>query len=1202
MQIEHLDAVTAKCESLDDVDKAIEDMYKVVSNFWASRISRDALIYDLPLRVGRSVDALPGVNTNSIFRWESPYYHFTEEFNKIRMTVFKTKANRTLNGKPYVCLTELEFYDLSGKKIPMTGNSYSTPSVANEGGGLAGLCDGSTTIGTHFHSQWGADDDYDGSEFFYLDITFPETIAGFKYVQYARGNGYDDVPTDFAFSNYGKMITPDDVAFPSYEDPYGAALGKQITDVSQITDEGFYAIVGNWNSAPEGSGSSRPILYTGANCYGALENGIGASCAFRITKTDNDSTFNIFSLAANCYLMNNGGPGNYYTALTYDIEKAAQVRIIPSTPTREELGAKEFPNAFFIYHYVDSIEKDVNVNGENIKKPCPYLFLDSWGGEGSGRFVWRSMSGIDEFASTDEAGKMHYFMGELEWNIYKMTMDRPNQYWLQTIYDEASKQEMLVSNDPGYYSIASVGAFADALVQAQTALEAYDEAVALAAIEALQTTIHLPETAERNPVVEGIYVIEADNPNYFANQGVKKAICAYFNDFEKYYGELSTSSEYSLWWTNAPASYDDVDAIKNMFKFEFVPAVITKEAPEGSIYSEQLAIWYEDNVVTEKQLASAFFIKSVQTGQYVGVSETVDPNTGIPILSRDIGFTDEPLYPYIVREQGAYKFDIWCPVGSNNCLHQEDHGNGGGSAGDIVHWNGGSGVAASLWQLRKISAVDDGIMYSLAILGENGTYSGEGGYLYGTNVELTAVPNAGYKFVGWYKDGKLLSLDSNLLYRMCSNTLLYAKFEPLQAKNILLNVNNLTTFSGSELVIPVEMKNEEEVTAVQFDIYLPDGITIATDEDEELMITLSDSRMTSSHTLTATRQDDGAIRIHAYSNSNKPFCGNDGVLVNITTKVSDDMAVGEYTLTMKNIRLTDTAKNVYVTNEKSSNISVTLLRGDANKDLAVSISDVVTVVSHILSIPTKAFNFAAADVTGDGKISISDIVGIVNIILNPVAASDNGYNAKRGAVASNGDRLSISGVSSEGGNVSIPVSLENTTAYTAFQMDVELPEGATLASATLGSRAASSHSVTWSKISENKVRVLAYSIKNATFANGIGELVTFDVQAADGVNGTVAVDNVRMVTADGVETAIGGCGTTIDGNGTTGVNTIDSNMFKVYTANGALVIESGKDMQLSLYSANGRLLEVLDVVAGKNIFDALPVGVYVVNGVKIVIK
>ena len=699
--IETIDAVTLNCESLADVDKAIEDLYKVVANFWDSKISRDALIYDLPLRVGLPNEGLPGVNTNSIFRWESPNYYFTEEFDQIRLTVFKTKQMRTLNGMPFVCLTELEFYDLSGKKIAMTGDSYSTPSDSGEGSGVAGLCDGSTTTGTHFHSQWNADDDYDGSEYFYLDITFPEPIAGFKYVQYARGNGYDDAPTDFAFSYYGEMITPDDVAFPDYEDPVPATLGEQITDVSQITDDGFYALVGLTNCAPEGNGTGYEKFYSAGNAYGKVIDGVNVACAFTITKAGED-TYNLRSIATNQYLKD--GASYIYCSYTDDVEKAAPLYIVPTAQLREEYGMEEFENAFMIYQIDDTLKSKVtDAPAEYYEKypdsiiPKPYHFLQDYN---ESRHVYNPKIGFEQFS----------FKGDFEWHIYKIDMSNPYVYWLSNVYPEAAKVNLIVGTDPGYYTAGSFQPFVDAVAQAQLAINENNNELAKTALFNLWSAWELPNTAERNPVVAGTYVIEADDVRFIQNQGSPVAICAYFNPFEKYSGELSTSSEYSLWWTRIPFDYSDVNAIDKMFQFEFIPAVITEEAPAGAIYSEQLAAWYADSVVTEKQLASAFFIKSLKTNQYMGVSELVDKNTGVPMISRNIGFTDEPLYPYIVREQGAYKFDIWCPVGSNNCLHQENHSNGTGQPSHIVHWNGGSSVQASLWQLRNLdirTSIDD---------------------------------------------------------------------------------------------------------------------------------------------------------------------------------------------------------------------------------------------------------------------------------------------------------------------------------------------------------------------------------------------------------------------------------------------------------------------------------------------------------------
>lgn len=59
-----------------------------------------------------------------------------------------------------------------------------------------------------------------------------------------------------------------------------------------------------------------------------------------------------------------------------------------------------------------------------------------------------------------------------------------------------------------------------------------------------------------------------------------------------------------------------------------------------------------------------------------------------------------------------------------------------------------------------------------------------------------------------------------------------------------------------------------------------------------------------------------------------------------------------------------------------------LLKGDANGDGKVTITDAVAVVNYILGNASTGFVKAAADVNQDGNITITDAVGVVNIILN----------------------------------------------------------------------------------------------------------------------------------------------------------------------------------------------------------------------------
>ena len=664
---DNIQLVIEKCESLADVDAAIADIYAAIDAFWASKITG---VKELPFRVGTVDDGLPGINIDRVWHWESPMYLFTEEVDALRFTVFNTSSGRLFGDKVFVCINEFELYDQDGNKIPLTAECFETRSVVeSDGAGLAGLCDGDykTDNKTHFHSQWGADDDFDGSEYFYLDITLPEGVSGFKYKQFGRGNSpYDDTPTDFVFGFYGETVTPEDIPFA---DEYNTTLGEQITDASQITDDGLYALVGLINCAPEGDGTGYEKFYTSNVVYGK---NIGAPCAFTITKTgDEDGTFYIRSLADSKYwsrtIDDDGWSGDNTTASSK--EDAGKFFIVPNAEAREAAGMEEFPNSFAIYQYNDTVKRaNDRIDDTGALVPHPYIVVQDWGSN-TGYFS------VPDLTYND-------FDGEGEWYIYKMTMDNPYIYWLKNVYATASQNLLQVGPDPGYYSEATAGEYAKAIVKAQAALESNDNAIAKEAIEGLDAAANVAATAEVNPVVPGIYVFEAANAEFMNRQGVTKAMCTYYNDYE----DGGAESEYSLWWTDGPTDYVNAPVY---FQFELISAT----------NSDRVQIWLEDSVITAEQAADAYFIKSVEVGQYVGVASA--DAEGVPQRSHDIGLTVNPEEPYIVRAQGAYKFDFWHPSHGNNSLHLEGNSGGGGSVGDIVYWTGTD--ISSQWLLRSIT-------------------------------------------------------------------------------------------------------------------------------------------------------------------------------------------------------------------------------------------------------------------------------------------------------------------------------------------------------------------------------------------------------------------------------------------------------------------------------------------------------------------
>ena len=652
-------------QSLADVDAAIAAIYEAIDAFWASKVSN---VYELPFRVGSTDDGLPGtMQSYGGYKWESPVYNLTEETDALRFTFFKTNNNAKYSGTDYVFTTfaEVEFYDGGGNKIELTEDCFECNAMMTGGSGdrqgYAALCDGKLS-GSWAHTTWtsGQVAEYDENPtYVYLEIAFPEPISSFKYVQYGRQNGVN-TPTDFVIGAAGEAYTPDDVVIV---DSYNTKVGEQITDASQITDDGFYALVGLLNCAPEGNGEGFEKYYSSNVNYGK---NIAAPAVFSIRKTgDEDGSFYIQSLADGKYwaqtIDDDGWGAGTITAVKAE---AGKFRI--ESMNREAYGKEAYPNTFVIYQYNDTVKRD--------DIPHPYVVVQDWGNN-TGYFS------IDSLQNND-------WDGEGEWKIFKVTMNTPHCYWLKALTTAAEAMNLQVGPDPGFYSEESAGAYAAALAKAQNALAANDDATAKAAIPELEAAMTIANTAEKNPMVEGIYILESAYKEYFIKQGEKKAMCVYYNDFEA----TGPESEYSMYWAKAPDVYDWEKTHKR-YMFKFIPAT----------NDDRIQILLEDEVIDSTLASQAYYIQNLETGLYIGTSAE-----GNLVNGTDIGMTENQDCAYMVRPQGAYKFDIlWTPAPTENIyaqsLHTESHSSGSGGGGDIVLFSGSS--EGSQWILRKI---DDG--------------------------------------------------------------------------------------------------------------------------------------------------------------------------------------------------------------------------------------------------------------------------------------------------------------------------------------------------------------------------------------------------------------------------------------------------------------------------------------------------------------
>lgn len=118
-------------------------------------------------------------------------------------------------------------------------------------------------------------------------------------------------------------------------------------------------------------------------------------------------------------------------------------------------------------------------------------------------------------------------------------------------------------------------------------------------------------------------------------------------------------------------------------------------------------------------------------------------------------------------------------------------------------------------------------------------------------------------------------------------------------------INNFTINPGETKLVEINLDNDSVYTALQADIFLPEGLTIE-QEDGDYLFDLTD-RKGRDHTIASTMLSSGAIRILIASQTLKTFKNNNGALVTFNI-IADNTFSGSKTIEMKNIIATDDAR------------------------------------------------------------------------------------------------------------------------------------------------------------------------------------------------------------------------------------------------------------------------------------------------------
>ena len=343
----------------------------------------------------------------------------------------------------------------------------------------------------------------------------------------------------------------------------------------------------------------------------------------------------------------------------------------------------------------------------------------------------------------------------------------------------------------------------------------------------------------------------------------------------------------------------------------------------------------------------------------------------------------------------------------------------------------------------------------------------------------------------------------------------------------VLKLGTSSLKAGSNQTISVALENNIEVTAFQFDIMLPNGITVnnyVNDDDETVPNIQLTSRKASSHSISCNKREDGRYTIVVLSMKNQAIKGTEGDVVAIDINVPITMS-GNYDVVLSNIHI------------------VPLVNG--SQGIRIDQPDVTTTIT----IENEG--------GGDTPIGANTLT-VAPLTLNP----------------------------GEIGTLNIDMTNEKNIC--SFQFNIKLPEGISVVkeyneddeyveAINLTSRKKSSHELSFKQTADGGYFLIAFSLSNSTFRDNSGSIVSIKVKADDNLaegNYGVILSNVIMVTPDEEKISQEDYSGHISISSLDGIDQVDeSRSIRVLLQDNGIVVEGTQiGDKLSLVAIDGKVL------------------------------
>ena len=130
--------------------------------------------------------------------------------------------------------------------------------------------------------------------------------------------------------------------------------------------------------------------------------------------------------------------------------------------------------------------------------------------------------------------------------------------------------------------------------------------------------------------------------------------------------------------------------------------------------------------------------------------------------------------------------------------------------------------------------------------------------------------------------------------------------------------------AGSQQTLSIKMKNTVGIQTVQFDMVLPEGVTVVKDEDDFALINLSTARTTvkKMDSFSAAHISGTRYRVFINSNGGYTFDGTDGEIVQVVVNIDASVANTSLPVVFEDIVLVDTGSNGFETARVETTLTI----------------------------------------------------------------------------------------------------------------------------------------------------------------------------------------------------------------------------------------------------------------------------------------